>query len=145
MDGATQPFRRRTYANLCREFIESASGDLIGILERGDDVEDMKVGMKNLGYCLKAPVPYYFGNMTLKCAIFMSYFSLPQALFAAAQDHIAIKYADSLAARTTVKDGCSSDLIKRRLPAALKTPEALEYAQQHKLPGIARLIQRSLP
>ncbi len=144
MDGTTPPFRRRTYANLCREFIENASDDLIGILESGDDVEDVKIGMKNLGYCLKAPVPYYFGNATLKGAIFLSYFKLPQAFLAAAQDHIAIKYANSLAARTSETISCSSDLINRRLPAGLKTPEALEYAQQHKLPGIARLIQRSL-
>ncbi|HEY0900913.1 MAG TPA: hypothetical protein VGD95_02200, partial [Micavibrio sp.] len=65
--------------------------------------------------------------------------------FAAAQDHIAIKYANSLATRVTRKDALSADIIKRRLPADLKTREALQYAQNHQLPGIARLIQRSLP
>lgn len=145
MDGTTPPFRRRTYANLCREFIENASGDLIDLHERGDDIDNKMIGLKNLAYCLKAPVPYYLTDIGLRCAIFISYFSLPQALFAAAQDHIAIKYANSLAARVTRKDALSADIIKRRLPADLKTREALQYAQNHQLPGIARLIQRSLP
>jgi hypothetical protein len=145
MEGLTPPFRRRAYANLCREFIENASGDLIELHERGDDVEDKMTGLKNLAYCLKAPVPYYFCDLALRSAIFVSYFSLPQAVFAAAQDHITIKYANSLAGRVTVKDAFSADLIKRRMPDELKTPAGLEYALNHKLPGLGRLIQRSLP
>lgn len=145
MDGTTSPFRRRAYANLCRDFINAASPYLVDILERGDDIDDKMIGLKNLAYCFRAPVPYYFENLVLKAAIFISYFSFPQAVLAARQDHIAIKYANSLASRVTLKDAFSSDLIKRRLPDALKTEAGLEYAQQHKLKGLERLITRALP
>ncbi len=142
MNGTDTPFRRRAYANLCRDFIDAASGFLIEINER--DNENIMTGLKNLAYCLRSPVPYFFEDTALRAAIFISYFSLPQALLAARQDRIAIKYADSLAQRVIEKDGFSSDLVKRHLPAELKTPSALAYAEQHKLKGLGRLIQRTL-
>ena len=145
MDGETTPFRRRAYANLCREFIDAASGLLVDIHDRGDDIENKMIGLKNLAYCFRGPVPYHFENIALKTAIFISYFSVPQAILAARQDRIAIRFADSLADRITGKDAFSSDMVKRRLPEDLRTPAALNYAEQHKLAGLKRLITRSLP
>jgi|GEM_PF-4872024 hypothetical protein len=145
MDGIQTPFRRRAYANLCREFIDAASPYLVDILDRDEDKDVLKNGLKNLAFCFRAPVTYYFEDLALRAGIFISYFDFPQAVLAARQDHIAIKYANSLAGRITGKEAFSSDLIKRRLPEGLKSAAGLDYAKQHKLAGLERLIIRSLP
>lgn len=142
MDG-TPPFRRRAYANLCRDFIDSATPLVSDVLTREYEVISWQAEKDNMVFAMKAST--FFGEDTLLALlILLTPFSFPKAIIAARQDRIAIKFADSIANRVTGKDAFSRDLVKRHLPAELKTSSALTYAEQHKLKGLGRLIQRTL-
>lgn len=143
MDGISIPFRRRTYANLCRDFIDSATPLVSDVLTRDYEVINWKAEKDNMLFAVKASA--FFGEDTLLAVcLLLAPFSFPKAIIAARQDRIAIKFADSIAQRLLISDGYSTDHVRRKLPDDMKSPSALLYAEQKKLSGLGRLIERTL-
>ncbi|QQG37223.1 MAG: hypothetical protein HYS17_05535 [Micavibrio aeruginosavorus] len=143
MDGTPSPFRRRAYANLCRDFIDSAAPLVSDVLTREYGATSWKAEKDNMLFAAKASA--FFSEDTLLALLMLLVpFSFPKALIAARQDRIAIKFADNIAQRLLISDGYSTDHVRRKLPHDMVCPAALRYAEQKKLNGLGRLIERSL-
>lgn len=143
MDGDAQPFRRRAYANLCRDFIDAAAPLVSDVLTRDYEVISWKAEKDNMVFALKASA-FFSEDTVLALLLLIAPFSLPKAIVAARQDRIAIRFANSMARRLNSADAFGTDHVRRKLPADMMSSEALTYAERHKLQGLQRLIQRSL-
>lgn len=143
MDGDIQPFRRRAYANLCRDFIDAAAPLVSDVLTRDYEVISWTAEMDNMVFALKASA-FFSEDTVLALLLLIAPFSFPKALIAARQDRIAIKFADHIAQRLLIPDGYSTDHIRRKIPSNMQTAKSLCYAEQKNLHGLERLIKRTL-
>lgn len=143
MDGDTQPFRRRAYANLCRDFIDAAAPLVSDVMTRDYEVISWTAEKDNMVFALRASA-FFSEDTVLALLLLIAPLSLPKSLIAARQDRIAIRFANNMAFRLNTEDAYGTDHVRRKLPADMVSAEALAYAEQHKLQGLQRLIQRSL-
>ena len=143
MDGDTGPFRRRAYANLCRDFIDAAAPLVSDVMTREYEVISWKAEKDNMLFTLRASA-FFSEDTVLALLMFITPFSFPKAVVAARQDSIAIRFANNIARRLNSADAFGTDHVRRKLPADMMSAEALAYAQRYKLQGLQRLIQRSL-
>lgn len=143
MDGDIQPFRRRAYANLCRDFIDAAAPLVSDVLTRDYEVISWTAEKDNMVFALKASA-FFSEDTVLALLLLIAPFSFPKALIAARQDRIAIKFADHIAQRLLIPDGYSTDHVRRKLPEDLRTQDSLQYAEQKRLSHLGRLIERTL-
>lgn len=143
MTTGTLSMGRRQYANLCRDFIDSAEPLISDVLMREYEAISWKAETKNMVFALQASA-YFSEDTALQLLFLLTPFSFPKALVAARQDRIAIRFANNMADRLINADAFSADHVRRKLPDQMKTSQALLYAEQKKLKGLGRLIQRAI-
>lgn len=143
MDGTQSPLRLRAYANLCRDFIDSAAPMVTDVMTREYEAISWKAEADNMAFTMRASL-FFSEDTILALFLLLAPFSFPKALIAYRQDKIATKFADNIAKRLLVNDAFGTDHVRRKLPEELRTASALQYAEQKKLKSLERLIERTL-
>ena len=143
MEGTQETLRLRAYANLSRDFIDSATPLVSDVMTREYEGISWKAEAYNMLFALQA-TGFFSQDSTLKLLMFITPFAFPKALVAYRQDKITVKFADRIAKRLVLADAFSTDHIRRKLPQDMQTQAALTYAQDKKLKGLGKLIGRTL-
>ncbi|MBI2235274.1 MAG: hypothetical protein HYU57_09905 [Micavibrio aeruginosavorus] len=129
---------RRTFAGLCRDFIEASKPAVCEECDTPNERVSRADLESNLRFVFTGAVPYWAAEMALDTAAFLIPAPALREKIAARQDQMAIAYADKVAERLLKIYSAFS--LRRMIPAELKTQDACNYARAQNLKHMAKAL-----
>ena len=134
-------FDRKTFANLCRDFIDAATPAIHDRLEYPQERETQGQALANLRFIFKAAVPYFARDSWYELAVLLGPARYRERNMQR-QDHVAFTFAEIIAGRLLEDHG--SYAINLMLPKELVSLEGASTALFYGLPNLKQVITNPL-